>query len=92
MAARLIEEKSGERPVYETFRLGDAIERLPALVAGKPFTQQMERFIDSETILATLAKPGFLDYLTKTVGGLLGNLALHVKSGPDAKPEPVFKM
>ena len=72
--------------------LGDAIERLPALVAGKPFTQQMERFIDSETILATLAKPGFLDYLTKTVGGLLGNLALHFKSGPDAKPEPAFKM
>jgi predicted nucleotidyltransferase component of viral defense system len=72
--------------------LGDAIERLPALVAGKPFTQQMERFIDSETILATLAKPGFLDYLTKTVGGLLGNLALHFKSGSDAKPEPAFKM
>lgn len=72
--------------------LDDAIERLPALVAGNPFTDQMQRFIDSETISGTLNKPGFLDYLTKTVGGLLGNLAVHIKGAPDAAPEPAFKM
>lgn len=72
--------------------LDDAIERLPALVAGNPFTDQMRRFIDSETISSTLDKPGFSDYLTKTVGGLLVNLAAHIKGAPDAAPEPAFKM
>ena len=72
--------------------LEDAIERLPALVAGNPFTDQMQRFIDSETISSTLNKPGFLDYLTKTVGGLLGSLAVHIKGATDAAPEQAFKM
>ncbi len=89
----LVEKKVGDYRI-EGFAqlLDDAIERLPALVAGKPFTQQMQRFIDSETILTTLGKPGFLDYLTKTVGGLLGNLAVHFKNAPDAAPEPAYKL
>lgn len=72
--------------------LEDAIARLPALIADKPFKDQMLRFIDSETITKTLDDPRFLSYLTKTVGGLFGEMAAHRRNDPEGAAELMFKM
>jgi predicted nucleotidyltransferase component of viral defense system len=72
--------------------LEDAIGRLPALVSGKPFKDQMTRFIDSETITRTLDQPEFVAYLLNTVGSLLTVMAEHLKNDPDNDAEPKFRM
>jgi len=63
--------------------LDDAIERLPGLIDGKPFIDQMIRFIDAETIARTLRELKFADYLKGTVGGVLKGMAAHLKDVRD---------
>jgi predicted nucleotidyltransferase component of viral defense system len=72
--------------------LAAAIARVPGIVTGKPFKDQMLRFIDSDTIAKTLENPEFLEYLTMSVNGLLSKLA-SVLSDPHSEGESsVFKM
>ena len=72
--------------------LAAAIARVPGIVTGKPFKDQMLRFIDSDTIAKTLENPEFLEYLTMSVNGLLSKLA-SVLADPHSEGESsVFKM
>lgn len=89
----LVEQKIGDYRI-EGFEqlLGDAIVRLPALIAGKPFKDQMTRFIDAETISRTLDEPDFVAYLANTVGGLLNEMAENLKNDPEEDAEPKFRM
>ena len=72
--------------------LSNAIIRLPELVNGKPFKDQMLRFIDSETIAKTLDNPLFLTYLIKTLHDLFGKMAEHLEDGGVRSENVTFKM
>lgn len=58
--------------------LEDAISRLPDLIDGKPFVNQMTRFIDAETLARTLHDPKFAAYLKTTVGQVFHSMASHL--------------
>jgi hypothetical protein len=62
--------------------LESAIIRLPEIIHSKEFIDQMTRFIDQETIKQTLAKPTFLDYLSKTVGNVFKDMAAEMSNAP----------
>lgn len=64
--------------------LEDAIDRLPGLIDGKDFLDQMARFIDSETLNRTLEEPKFAEYLKSTVGQVLKAMAAHLSPAGDS--------
>lgn len=72
--------------------LQSAIARLPEIVTGKPFRDQMLRFIDSDTIGKTLDNPLFLAYLIKTVNGLFSSMNRHLTGRPDEGQPIAFRM
>ena len=55
---------------YET-KLEDIIGRLPEIIKGKPFRDEMNRFLPADVIERTLAKDKFSDFLQSRVGSLL---------------------
>lgn len=55
---------------YEA-KLGDLIGRLPEIIEGKPFRDEMNRFLPADVIERTLAKDKFFDFLKSRVTGLL---------------------
>ncbi len=72
--------------------LAAAIARVPGIVTGKPFKDQMLRFIDSDTIAKTLDNREFLDYLTTSVTGLLSKLAGYLADPHSESQSSVFRM
>lgn len=64
--------------------LGEAVERLPAIVNSPEFTAQMTRFIDSATTSKTLDKQGYLDYLSTSVGELFSTMRSELASALQA--------
>jgi len=60
--------------------LGEAIERLPAIVKSPQFKAQMTRFIDFSTTSKTLDKEGYLDYLSTSVGTLFSKMRVELTS------------
>ncbi|MEN9868424.1 MAG: hypothetical protein RL748_4014 [Pseudomonadota bacterium] len=71
--------------------LQGALERLPGIVTGKDFKDQMLRFIDADTISRTLAQAAFLDYLITTVGGFFAAMAADFNQQP-GQDEQAFRM
>lgn len=71
--------------------LDDAIDRLPGLIGGKPFVDQMTRFIDANTLARTLREPKFAEYLKSTVGQVLDAMAVHLNEVRD-DADPGFRM
>lgn len=63
--------------------LDEAIARLPELIDGRPFVEQMTRFIDADTISRTLGNPAFSAYLNSTVGQIFDALAAHFRGEQD---------
>lgn len=74
----LVERKLADYHIegYEQL-LKSAIDRLPDLIDGKAFSDQMTRFIDADTLARALRNPGFGGYLKSTVGKVLGSMAAH---------------
>jgi hypothetical protein len=72
--------------------LQSAIARLPEVVASKGFKDQMLRFIDSDTIAATLDRPQFLEYLVSTVSALFVAMATHLAGADAGDGASEFKM
>jgi len=71
--------------------LDSAIERLPAIVVGKEFIDQMSRFIDAQILEKTLHQADFLNYLTTTVTGIFKTMKEHLE--PMSKDDtPSFRM
>lgn len=68
---KLVATKIGDYGVegYQDM-LDHAITSIPAIVDSPQFRAQMTRFIDSETQAKTLGKPGYLGYLSTSVGEL----------------------
>ena len=81
---RLVERKIEDYHIegYEQL-LEDAIGRLPGLIDGKPFVDQMTRFIDADTLARTLRDPRFGDYLKTTVGQVFNSMAAHLNETRD---------
>jgi predicted nucleotidyltransferase component of viral defense system len=80
----LVERKIGDYHIDDYERLlGDAIARLPGLIDGKAFVDQMTRFIDADTLARTLREPRFADYLKSTVGQVLKSMAAHLAGTRD---------
>jgi predicted nucleotidyltransferase component of viral defense system len=82
----LVERKFADYHIEDYAQLlGDAIDRLPGLIDGKPFIAQMTRFIDADTLARTLREPKFAEYLKGTVGQILKAMAAHLNNtGNDA--------
>ncbi len=70
--------------------LGNAIDRLPGIIHGKAFHDQMLRFIDADTLAQTLERDGFKDYLVSTLCGLFKQMQDHLQSS--AQGRSPFKM
>lgn len=89
----LVERKVEDYHIDEYERLLDgAIERLPGLIAGKPFIDQMTRFIDADTIARTLGEPKFAAYLKGAVVGVLSEMAAHLKDPHEDEQGKTFRM
>jgi hypothetical protein len=71
--------------------LENAIDRLPGLIDGNPFVDQMTRFIDADTLARTLREPQFAEYLKSTVGQVLKSMAAHLNEARD-DVGPSFRM
>ncbi|UXH78615.1 nucleotidyl transferase AbiEii/AbiGii toxin family protein [Roseateles amylovorans] len=54
--------------------LDQTIARLPVVIHDKAFKAQMSRFIDSATRARTLDQPGYLDYLSTSIGALFTSM------------------
>ena len=55
------------------------IERMPTLVNGEPFRQEMQRFLPQEVLERTLHKPKFGAYLTQELTSVLQELQAALK-------------
>lgn len=89
----LVERKVEDYHIDEYERLLDgAIERLPGLIAGKPFIDQMTRFIDADTIARTLGEPKFAAYLKGAVVGVFSEMAAHLKDPHEDEQGKTFRM
>jgi predicted nucleotidyltransferase component of viral defense system len=71
--------------------LQDAIVNLPMHIDAKAFADQMNRFIDTETLERTLRRPEFAGYLKRTLGAILTSMAGHL-NGIDNAAAPSFRM
>lgn len=59
--------------------LDDTISRLPDLIEGKPFVNQMTRSIDQDMLRA----PKLAEYLKNTVGQVFNSMAAHLNEADD---------
>lgn len=57
-------------------------ERLPEIVRGEPFRQEMSRFLPMDVQERTLAKDKFYDFLADEVSGLLQIVSAGLRSEP----------
>lgn len=74
---------------YET-KLEAMIGRLPEIINGKPFRDEMNRFLPADVIERTLAKDKFSDFLQNRVISLLTEV--RDKIDPDQSANPSFSM
>lgn len=71
--------------------LNDAIAKLPEHIDAKAFSDQMNRFIDTDTLERTLRRHEFADYLKRTIAAILTSMARYM-TGTDATAAPTFRM
>ena len=72
---------------YEA-KLDVMIGRLPDIIKGKPFQDEMNRFLPADVIERTLAKEKFFDFLQSRVTGLLTDVRNELD--PDQSDSPPF--
>ncbi|ONF42572.1 hypothetical protein BTO32_15305 [Marinobacter lutaoensis] len=71
-------------------KLDAMISRLPEIIAGKPFHDEMGRFLPANVHQRTLAQPKFHSYLVSRVTDLLTEVEDHLFPGDSQ--EPAFRM
>jgi hypothetical protein len=71
-------------------KLDNMIPRLPDIVAGKQFQDEMQRFLPADVYQRTLAQDKFQSYLINTVTELLTDV--QKKLDPDQSSGPEFQM
>ena len=71
-------------------KLDAMLRRLPEIIDGKPFRDEMNRFLPADVIDRTLAQEKFASYLNQTVAGLM--MDLQDELNPDHSDEPSFSM
>ena len=69
--------------------LDDMMERLPGIVAGAEFKNEMKRFLPSDIYDRTLGKKKFEGFLTQTVVGLFKELKQKLY---EVRPGEEFQM
>jgi predicted nucleotidyltransferase component of viral defense system len=74
---------------YEV-KLDVMIGRLPDIIKGKPFRDEMNRFLPADVIERTLAKEKFFDFLQNRVTGLL--MEVRNELDPDQSDSPPFSI
>jgi len=74
---------------YEA-KLNAMIERLPEIIRGKLFRDEMNRFLPADVIERTLAKGKFSDFLQSRVISLLTDVRDEID--PDKSASPSFSM
>lgn len=100
--AYLSQEKAVVRPDLVAFKIRDyqiedyeakldvMIGRLPEIIKGKPFRDEMNRFLPADVIERTLAKEKFSDFLQSRITGLLTEV--RNKLDPNQSDSPSFPM
>jgi len=87
---RLIEKKLAHYSVENFEEKCEALlGRLPAIVAGKEFRQQMTRFLPARVLTATIDNPGFQKYLVQVNTECYQKMIRSLYAPTD---EPEFKM
>jgi len=74
---------------YEA-KLDDIIGRLPEIIKGKPFLDEMNQFLPADVIERTLAKDKFSSFLQNRVGSLL--MEVRDELNADQSGSPSFSM
>jgi hypothetical protein len=82
---KLVAAKIGDYGVegYDAL-LGQAIERIPAIVKSPQFKTQMSRFIDSATVGKMLSTDGHLDYLSNSAKSLFATMRAELANAQQA--------
>jgi len=62
-------------------RLDDMRARLPEIVHGAAFANEISRFLPADALQRTLEKPKFLDFLAAEIDGLLGEVRAKLVAG-----------
>lgn len=100
--AYLSQEKAVVRPDLVAYKIRDyqiedyeakldvMIGRLPEIIKGKPFRDEMNRFLPADVIERTLAKEKFSDFLQSRITGLLTEV--RNKLDPNQSGSPSFSM
>lgn len=67
-------------------KLKTMIDRLPEIINGKPFRNEMNRFLPADVIERTLAREKFSDFLQNRVVSLLTEVQDEINPGPSGNP------
>lgn len=90
-ALELLRKKIRDYSVHDyTNKVRTMIERLPEIIAGGAFRQEMMRFLPSDTLERTLRNPRFSEYLTRELTGTLDLVATSLDESEPGAPAPEF--
>lgn len=73
-------------------KLENMIERLPEIIEGKAFNNEMQRFLPPALVRSRLENPEFREYMATTVTGLLTKVRRGLDTGLDVDPADKFSI
>lgn len=68
------------------------IDRLPGIISGTQFHQEMSRFLPADTLARTLDNPKFSGFLTKELTATLSDVVLALDGPDQPAPGPEFTL
>ncbi|GGY09003.1 hypothetical protein GCM10007160_40540 [Litchfieldella qijiaojingensis] len=67
-------------------------ERLPGIISGQSFNNEMTRFLPTETLERTIHNPKFADFLSRELKNLLGSVVQTLEGPEPGSSEPEFTL
>lgn len=99
-------KQQGAAPNYDLllrkigdYRIGDypgkvrtMIDRLPEIIEGQEFSQQMRRFLPTDTLARTLDNPHFASFLTRELTTMFSKVVTTLDGPTSSAPGPDFTL
>ena len=90
-AATLVLKKLSDYRITDyVAKAEDLIGRLPGIIQGAEFQQEMQRFLPADTLDRTLRNPRFADYLARELASTFSQLIDALEGRKPAGPAPEF--
>ncbi|CAM3952656.1 nucleotidyl transferase AbiEii/AbiGii toxin family protein [Vreelandella rituensis] len=75
-----------------TDKARDMVSRLPGLISGRAFHNEMTRFLPADTLARTLDRPRFTDFLTRELTTMFNNVVVALDDTKPSQPPPEFTL